>query len=940
LRFWRAILASLLLSGACAASEYRGQVLFGGLPVPGATVTAVQGKQQMEAITDETGLYVFPDLAAGHWTIEVKMTGFAPLKREVVISPNVPEEKWDLAMLPPGAIQAQAKVFVAPVEPEAKAPEPEKQKQAPPPEQAADGFLINGSMNNGATSPFAQAMAFGNNRTGGHGLYNGGIGLTFDNSALDAKPFSLTGQDSPKAAYNRLTGLLTLGGPLKIPHLLKSGPVFFVGYQWTRNSNATTETGLVPTLAQRDALIPASRISPQALALLNLYPLPNFAGSQYNYQIPVLSPTHMDNLQTRLNKSIGTKDQVYGKFALESTRSDQTNLFGFQDATDSLGLNASANWSHRFNQRLSMNLGVQFSRLATHQTPYFENRENVSGLAGITGNNQQPMNWGPPSLTFSSGISSLSDGESSFDRNQTSGLSYAMLWNRMSHNVTFGTDFRRQEFNYLSQQNPRGSFTFTGAATGSDLEDFLLGVPDASSISFGNADKYLRQSVYDAYATDDWRVGPEFTLNAGVRWEYGAPATELYGRLANLEIAPGFTSASPVSQSLLQPDRSGIEPRIGIAWRASGSSLVVRAGYGVYYDTSVYQNIALQLAQQPPFSKTLSVQNSAADPLTLANGFVASPLTTPSTFAVNPDFRVGYAQIWNVTLQRDLPGSLQVAATYVGTKGTRGTQEFLPNTYPAGALNPCPTCPVGFAYLTSNGNSTRESAQIQLRRRLHNGLTASISYTFSKSLDDDAALGGQGASTTPPNYVIAQNWLNLSAERGLSTFDQRHLLNAQAQYTTGMGMKGGTLLTGWRGALLKEWTFLTQITAGSGLPETPIYLEPVEGTGFTGTIRPDVTGAPVSPLKPAFYAAPLPGQWGTAARDSIIGPAQFSFNASLGRTFRVSDKLNLDLRVDSTNALNHVNYSAWNTTVNNAQFGLPAGANPMRSMQTTLRLRF
>jgi hypothetical protein len=307
-------------------------------------------------------------------------------------------------------------------------------------------------------------------------------------------------------------------------------------------------------------------------------------------------------------------------------------------------------------------------------------------------------------------------------------------------------------------------------------------------------------------------------------------------------------------------------------------------------------------------------------------------LTTPSTFAVNPDFRVGYAQIWNLTLQRDLPGALQMAATYVGTKGTRGPQEFLPNTYPAGALNPCPACPVGFAYFTSNGNSTRESAQIQLRRRLHNGLTGSISYTFSKSLDDDAGLGGQGASTAPPNYVIAQNWLNLSAERGLSTFDQRHLLNVQAQYTSGMGMKGGTLLTGWRGALLKEWTFLTQITAGSGLPETPTYLEPVQGTGFTGTIRADVTGA--------TYTAPLPGQWGTAARDSIIGPSQFSFNASMGRTFRVSDRLNMDLRVDSTNVLNHVNYTAFNTTVNNAQFGLPSGANAMRTMQTTLRLRF
>ena len=85
------------------------------------------------------------------------------------------------------------------------------------------------------------------------------------------------------------------------------------------------------------------------------------------------------------------------------------------------------------------------------------------------------MNWGPPSLNFASGIASLTDGLPSFNRNQTSAVSYSMLWNHGRHNVTFGGDFRRQQFNYLSQQDPRGTFTFTGAATGSDFADFLLG---------------------------------------------------------------------------------------------------------------------------------------------------------------------------------------------------------------------------------------------------------------------------------------------------------------------------------------------------------------------------------------------------------------------------------------------------------------------------------
>jgi hypothetical protein len=596
------------------------------------------------------------------------------------------------------------------------------------------------------------------------------------------------------------------------------------------------------------------------------------------------------------------------------------------------------------------------------------------------GNNQEPSNWGPPALTFSSGIAGLSDAQSSFDRNQTHGVSYAMQWNHRGHNVTAGADFRRREFNSLAQQDPRGGFTFTGAVTGSAFADFLLGVPSTVSLAFGNPDKYFRQSLYDAFAADDWRINSALTLNAGLRWEYGAPITELHDRLVNLDIAPGFSAAAPVVaqnptgpltgrrylNSLVQPDKSAFEPRIGIAWRPiPASSLIVRAGYGIYYDTSVYQTIATQMAQQPPLSRTLSLQNSATNPLTLANAFNVPAAAAQNTFGIDPNFRVGYAQNWQLTVQRDLPGSLQLAATYLGIKGTHAAQAFLPNTFPIGAANPCPTCPAGFVYLTSTANSSREAAQIQLRRRLHSGFAGSLQYVFSKSIDDAAALGGQGpsanssgsaqghnssASSSPQvgadGLAIAQDWRNLRAERGLSGFDQRHVLSFQMQYTSGMGMAGGTLLNGWAGGLFKDWTISTQLAAGTGTPQTPVYLAPVPGTGITGTIRPNYTGAPLysAPaglfVNPAAFSAPAVGKWGNAARDSITGPARFTLNGSLGRTFRLKDRFNLDMRIDAVNALNHVTYTAWNSTINSAQFGLPVSANAMRSVQSTLRLRF
>jgi outer membrane receptor protein involved in Fe transport len=365
------------------------------------------------------------------------------------------------------------------------------------------------------------------------------------------------------------------------------------------------------------------------------------------------------------------------------------------DTTDILGLNTNINWSHRFSQRLFIYGTYHFSRLRTLVRPEFAARQNVSGQAGITGNDQSPENWGPPALNFSRGIAPLSDAQSAFNRNRTDGYSASAGVYHGHHNITIGADVRRQQYNDFFQQDPRGTFTFTGGATGSDLADFLIGVPDASSIAFGNADKYFRQMVYDAYLSDDWRLLPNFTINAGARWEYGAPMTELHGRLVNLDVAPGFSSIAPVlgndpigritgahySDALVHPDRTGLEPRLGISWRPiPASTVVLRAGYGIYHDTSVYLNPVLRFAQQAPLSKSVKVQNSASCPLTLSNGFISCAGTTDEAFGLDPYFRVGYAQNWRLSLQRDLPGAMQFTATYLGTKGTHGVQEFLPNS--------------------------------------------------------------------------------------------------------------------------------------------------------------------------------------------------------------------------------------------------------------------
>ncbi len=1033
-----AVIAVALLSCAGAyASPFYGKVVYAGRALPGVQITARSGDKTESVISDSSGAFQFADLADGKWKIEATMQCFERLYADVTVTPEAAPLQLEMKLLPaeklaehavPSASSAsntqehtalaaatarksaaadaahdastQGKALARSKDEDRNATQGQQAQQKPVAqpheenEQGTDGFLVQGSVNNAATSIFSTNAAFGNNRSGGHALYTGSLQLNYENSALDAQPYVLSGVSEPRPVFSNSSGAAVVQGPLNLPHLMPRGPTIYLGYNWRRESSASIMNGIVPTAEERTGNLagltnalgqavtvynPATGaayagnrvpVAQEATALLKLYPLPNLTSvSQYNYQAHVLNQSHVDSVNLDLNGKTRRAGYFNGHFGINNSRSDNTNLFSFLDRTNSLGTQAGIGWNDWFQRlRIFSNASYNFSRVRNTQNPYFANRTNISGDAGIGGNDQTPANWGPPSLGFTSGFSGLSDGNSSNNRTRTDVVTFGLgKWGKI-HNIRLGGDVKRLESNYDAQQNPRGIFTFTGAATagaaassasGSDLADFLLSIPDTSSIAYGNADKYLRQTEYALYFDDDWRPLSNLSFSLGLRWEYSAPITELFGRLVNLDVASDFSAAEPVvgsnpigsltgthyPTSLLNPDRSMIEPRIGLSWRPlPASTLIIRAGYGKYANTSVYTSIATQMMQQAPLSKSLSVQNSASCPLTLANGFVSCATTTKDTFGIDPNFRVGYAQIWKLQVQHDLPLALQVSATYLGIKGTHGAQEFLPNSFPLGAVNPCPNCPAGFVYESSGGNSIRHAGEFILRRRMRSGFGATADYTFSKSIDDDAYLGGQGQSASAT--TIAQNWKNPHGERSLSAFDQRQLLKLQMQYTSGMGIGGGTLLGGWRGRALKEWTVLFTLKGGSGFPETPLYPAAVPGTGFTNILRPKLTGVLIytnntnARLNAAAYTAPSAGLWGNAGRYSITGPSQFSFDSSLARTFRGYKNTSLDFKVVSINLLNKVTFSSWDSNITDLQFGLPVSANNMRSVQFQMILRF
>ena len=197
-------------------------------------------------------------------------------------------------------------------------------------------------------------------------------------------------------------------------------------------------------------VIPRERLSPEAAALLHYYPLPNVDGDgRFNYEAPVIEARHQDAGQVRFSQSVpGGKNQLFGNLALQRTTTDTGNVFGLTDSIRASGIDTTVNWSHRFSQLLSLRLRYQFTRLTNTVTPFFANRINVSGEAGITGNGQDPMDWGPPRLQFSSGIAGIGSAQAASNHNSTHGVGAEILSTRGRHNLTFGGDLRRQRLEH------------------------------------------------------------------------------------------------------------------------------------------------------------------------------------------------------------------------------------------------------------------------------------------------------------------------------------------------------------------------------------------------------------------------------------------------------------------------------------------------------------
>jgi Carboxypeptidase regulatory-like domain len=877
--------------------------------------------------------------------------------------------------------------------------------------QSAPGFSSGGGRD------FASAMMF---FAGGRGFrrprinrIRGNLFATYSNASFDARPYPLNIAQSPQIPSHAEQLGLSLGGPIVIPKIYNGSnkASFFIHYDRQRNREPFDNFATVPTLAERAGdfsqasipsgplagtvpviynplsnplgprtafagnIIPAGMINPAAKGLLPYIPLPNLPGSVQNYFLEDSLPSNRDRLMGRVGYQATTKDSVSVFYFFNSARTQ--SVTSFPELTENSSVrsqNINLNESHAFNPRFVNSLLFNFNRQRSQSLNPFAFTDNIAGSLGITGISQSPMDWGLPLIDFTN-FSALNDVIPSLTRNQTFRVLDMLIINKGNHNLRVGGEARHVDVNTLTNPDARGTFTFSGystsnfttagtpvASTGFDFADFLLGMPQNTSVRFGSDSNYLRDDVFAGFAQDDWRFKSRLTFNLGLRYEYYTPFTEKYGHLSDLAIGPGYSSIAVVTgqnpgtlpSSLIRGDANDLSPRFGLAYRPSlQHSLVFRAGFGMFYDNSIYQRLVTNLVDQPPFAEASTLVTSPVQVLTLQDGFPQiNPQVARNTYAVDPNFLTPYAETWNFSLEQELVQDLVLTMDYVGTKGNHLDLLLAPNSSPGGSTRTgssnLPLNALPFTYETSGAASIYNALQVSLRRMYHSGLSFELNYTYSKSMDNAASVGGSGR-------FVAQNAYNLGPEWGLSVFNRTNILQLHQTYELPFGERRKYLTHGGTWShILENWRLSTNARLESGTPSTATILgnlsNNVNGAAPFASLRADATGQPISIANPstvdyfntAAFSLPASGEYGNAGRDTIPGPPTYLFNMSLDKMVIFSREKGLqgDFRLSADNVFNTPAFGGLSTVVNSSTFGRVTTVGQMRTVNVSLRLRF
>ncbi|MGH9620879.1 MAG: carboxypeptidase regulatory-like domain-containing protein [Bryobacteraceae bacterium] len=813
----------------------------------------------------------------------------------------------------------------------------------------------------------------------------------FRNDKLDANDFFLNQAGQPRNELRRNDFGFTLGGPFWIPGLYnkdKTKDFFFASFEGRRYVAGNVLQDNVPDAAERagnlselgEPDVPVSQIDPNALAILQRYPMPNATGA-FNFVLSAPEGTN-DNIQLyRWDHNISDKAMLMARVIDEHQGLAGVNnsLWGDDDFPS-----VSSDWTFtalnsiiKLTNIITPTLvnEVQFGytgnsiryRTSTISNPVLASR------AGFTYTELFPETSGSfPTVNGVDGFGTLTHTAPFANREALLETRDTLAWTTGNHSIKIGVLIGR---NRKREPANGGGDDTAGAMTFNGFHDLLLGNLAEYQEEETLNPVYDRWHDYAAYFQDNWKVASHLTIDLGLRYEYLGQTFSAHDNIANFYpsrydpsqcSAAAFNSAGFVDpaacntlngivtpQSANIPGRALVnnypnewEPRGGIAWAPAlfHDKLVYRMGAGIFHGRdSISQTSAL--GELPPFDRTATLTGVSIGSLAPFNPLLPQPPTSLLTLA--PDYMIPVSYQYSAGIQYGVNSDTVLAIGYAGTHSIHQGLNIDVNQVPSadflsvyqydssgGALgvNPATVRPyLGYSdiFTVSRVAVTRYNAlQLSLQRNLKHGLQFQVAYTYSHLISDGSNQDPEGGA------LPVQNAHDIAADTAFGAQDQPNTLSVNAVWAIPVfGNSGNRLLKGIFGG----WQLNGIYSLYSGLPQTACIDHDVVGLG-TGAVceRPDAVSNPTLSagqrsigeyFNTDAFQLQAPGAFGNSGRNNIRGPGLNNTDLSLFKNFSLphikgiggTEAPRLQFRAEFFNAFNHTQFGSIDTTFSPVQ---------------------
>ena len=786
-------------------------------------------------------------------------------------------------------------------------------------------------------------------------------------AALDAANFFENFRGVPKAPFvwNEFGG--SAGGPLYIPHVYdgRNRTFLFGAYDGSRLRLGTTLNGHAPTpqdIQTAEDLLAnnGTPVNQLGLNLVGLYSSLNLAGpfvvDNHGRQTP-------DSFVIKLDHQFSTKDSLsarylYGKGEDEfpgggTGPGGGSQLNPWFGVTPTHAANFAISEVHIFAPNLLNTLRLGYNRFSQFQKGRdFDVDPSTVGLNTGVG----PESFGIPEIDIGSGDTPATPDPAQPGRFSNLGLQYGaggrvatsfqvaddLNFTHGKHALKLGINFLHNYSDYTTSGS-RGFFTFDGSQLGTTLIastgtpnfgalagliDLLAGLPTPGNtfISRVLSDRSnIDQNAFSAFVMDTYKATKNLTLIGGLRYDFLGTVDESRGRFSAFDPAVGMvpTSQLPGGHIYDAPKRN-FAPRIGLAWvppvaLIPGRQTVIRAGYGIYYDTAPLTNF-VRLSQNPVGSTGgFTVVPSAPIPFDVGVAIFGTGGGFPAisdVSSIDHNLRTPYTQSWNLNLQQELSSKFVLQVGYVGNKSTHQLQLLDINqpTPSASGTDSQLRRPFNAQFpslrqintISSPGWANYNSFQTTLKSTDFHGLTTQIAFTWSHNIDTASEVEDFFGTS---GYV-PQDSRNLAGSVGNSEFDQRRSLMITYIYAV-PSLKMGSVV----GYLSKDWQISGTTAFRDGL-STPLLTFGGESgvdnfherPNCIGPIHYQLTDLSLPYVLPGAFAPPAPGTFGNCPRNPIVAPGLTTWDISLQRTFKITERFGLEFRTSFFNAFNHPNF--------------------------------